>query len=38
MSTPQPGILADVPAFSRYLEFGVLNDADPAPALAPFRP
>lgn len=34
MSTPQPGILADVPAFSRYLEFGVLNDADPAPALA----
>ncbi len=28
MSSPQPGILAPVPSFSRYLEFGVVADAD----------
>jgi len=33
MSTPQPGILAPVPRFSRYLEFGLVPDADPVPAL-----
>lgn len=33
MSSPQPGILAPVPAFSRYLEFGAVPDTDPAPAL-----
>ncbi len=33
MSSPQPGILADVPGFSRYLEFGAIADADPTPAL-----
>ena len=33
MSSPQPGILADVPGFSRYLEFGAIADVDPAPAL-----
>jgi putative iron-dependent peroxidase len=33
MTSPQPGILADVPALSRYLEFGVIADTDPAPAL-----
>jgi porphyrinogen peroxidase len=33
MSTPQPGILADVPKLSRYLEFGLRPDTDPAPVL-----
>jgi len=33
MSSPQPGILAPVPPFSRYLEFGALPDTDPLPAL-----
>lgn len=33
MSTPQPGVLAAVPNFSRYLEFGALPDIDPAPIL-----
>jgi len=33
MSTPQPGILPDVPILARYLEFGLLPDADPAPVL-----
>jgi putative iron-dependent peroxidase len=34
MSTPQPGILADVPPLSRYLEFSRIRDADPRAALA----
>ncbi len=34
MSTPQPGILADVPPLSRYLEFAHIRDADPRAALA----
>ena len=29
MSSPQPGILADVPGFSRYLEFGTSPGIDP---------
>lgn len=33
MTTPQPGILAPVPAHSRYLEYSGIPDADPAPAL-----
>lgn len=33
MSTSQAGILADVPSLSRYLEFTLLPDTDPAPAL-----
>lgn len=33
MSTPQPGILAPVPAHSRYLEFCAIAGADPAPVL-----
>ncbi|MDH3242249.1 MAG: Dyp-type peroxidase [Alphaproteobacteria bacterium] len=33
MSTPQPGILADVPPLSRYLEFTRIRDTDPRPAL-----
>lgn len=33
MTTPQAGILADVPKLSRYLEFSLKPDADPAPAL-----
>ena len=33
MATPQSGILADVPSFSRYLEFGAVADTDPAPVL-----
>lgn len=33
MTSSQPGILAPVPAHSRYLEFGLGPDADPAPAL-----
>lgn len=33
MSTPQPGILAPVPALSRYLEFWAAPDADVAPVL-----
>ena len=28
MNTPQPGILAPIPSFSRYLEFGVVPDPD----------
>jgi hypothetical protein len=30
MSLSQPGILAPVPSFSRYLEFGAVRDMDPA--------
>lgn len=33
MSTPQPGILAPVPAFSRYMEFNTLPDGQPEPVL-----
>lgn len=33
MSTSQAGILADVPSLSRYLEFTLLPDTDPAPVL-----
>ena len=33
MTSSQPGILAAVPTLSRYLEFIVLPDVDPAPAL-----
>lgn len=33
MSTSQPGILADVPLFSRYLEFAALPDRQMAPVL-----
>ncbi|MCZ6637051.1 MAG: Dyp-type peroxidase [Alphaproteobacteria bacterium] len=33
MATPQLGILADVPGFSRYLEFGAIPDTDAKPAL-----
>ncbi len=33
MTNSQPGILAPVPSFSRYLEFGVMSDQDPVPAL-----
>ncbi len=33
MSTPQPGILAPVPKFSRYLEFSATPDSDPKPFL-----
>lgn len=33
MSTPQPGIFADDPGFSRYLEFGSVADAEAAPVL-----
>ena len=33
MSNSQPGILAPVPSFSRYLEFGLVPDQDPVPAL-----
>lgn len=33
MSNAQPGILAAVPALSRYVEFGVKPGGDPAPAL-----
>ena len=33
MTQPQPGILADVPGFSRYLEFGAVPDTDPKPVL-----
>jgi putative iron-dependent peroxidase len=33
MSTPQPGILADAPLHSRYLEFTRVRDADPRAAL-----
>jgi putative iron-dependent peroxidase len=33
MSTPQPGILADVPPLSRYLEFSRMRDTDPRAAL-----
>tara|TARA_R110000868_G_scaffold4155_17_gene25402 strand:- start:3665 stop:4558 length:894 start_codon:yes stop_codon:yes gene_type:complete len=33
MSTPQAGILADLPDLSRYLEFHLLPDSDPAPVL-----
>jgi len=33
MSSSQPGILAPVPPFSRYLEFGKVPDIDPVPAL-----
>ncbi len=32
-STPQSGILAPVPSFSRYLEFGAIPDRDIAPVL-----
>ncbi len=34
MSTPQPGILAPVPAHARYLEFGARPGCDPLPVLA----
>ena len=33
MSLSQPGILAPVPALSRYLEFGLVRDAEPRSAL-----
>ncbi len=33
MSAPQPGILDDLPPHSRYLEFSLHPDCDPAPAL-----
>ncbi len=33
MSTSQPGILPAIPGLSRYLEFGVLLDTDPAAVL-----
>jgi putative iron-dependent peroxidase len=33
MPTPQPGILEGVPQMSRYLEFGLVPDEDPTPAL-----
>lgn len=33
MSTSQAGILADFPDLSRYLEFNLLPDSDPAPVL-----
>ena len=33
MSTPQPGIFAPVPSFSRYLEFGAVPGGDPKPVL-----
>jgi porphyrinogen peroxidase len=33
MTTSQAGILADVPSLSRYLEFTLLPDTDPAPVL-----
>jgi porphyrinogen peroxidase len=33
MSTPQPGILAPAPGFSRYLEFSASSDSDPVAAL-----
>lgn len=33
MTTPQAGILADLPDLSRYLEFNVLPESDPAPVL-----
>lgn len=33
MSTPQPGILADLPQQSRYLEFSVIPDSDPTSVL-----
>ena len=33
MNTPQPGILASVPSFSRYLEFGAAPDPDLVPVL-----
>lgn len=33
MTAYQPGILAPVPGHSRYLEFGLVPDSDPAPAL-----
>lgn len=34
MTTPQPGILAPLPAHARYLEFGVCPGRDPLPVLA----
>ncbi len=34
MDTTQPGILAPVPRLARYMEFSLLPDADPRPALA----
>jgi putative iron-dependent peroxidase len=33
MHTAQPGILAPVPRLARYLEFSLLPDADPSPAI-----
>ena len=33
MGGPQPGVLAPVPGFSRYLEFGLRPDQDAAQAL-----
>ncbi len=33
MSTAQPGILAPVPSFSRYLEFAAVHDPDLVPVL-----
>ena len=36
MNTPQPGILPAIPNISRYLEFGLLPDADPARVLRDF--
>lgn len=35
MSLSQPGILAPVPSFSRYLEFGAVRDMDPVIGLGP---
>lgn len=34
MNTTQPGILAPVPRLARYLEFSLVSDEDPRPALA----
>ncbi len=33
MTTPQPGVLAPIPALGRYMEFGLQPDADPREAL-----
>jgi len=33
MSTSQPGILLPIPGHARYLEFGIIPDADPVPVL-----
>jgi len=38
MNVSQPGILAPVPRLARYLEFAMLPDADPRPALQAMLP